>query len=148
TQSSPHIYPVLEHSFHAVAAASETERNRYLNLAQGAFATQLSQHFSQIVSGARTRRELLRLSLLLHDIGKPATRTVEANGRIRFFSHDQVGAEMVEPILRRLKFSDKEITLVKTVIAHHLRPILLAQNGVSDRAIYRFFRDTGDVGVD
>ncbi|MBI4673716.1 MAG: HD domain-containing protein [Chloroflexi bacterium] len=148
TQSPPHIYDVFEHSLYAVAAAEETERARYLNLAQGAFAEQLTAHFAQTTSGARTRRELLRLTLLLHDIGKPATRTVQESGRIRYFGHEDVGAQMVEPLLRRLKFSNDESVLVRTVLAEHLRPIFLAQNGVSDRAVYRFFRDTGAAGID
>lgn len=149
TQSAPHSYPVLEHSLYAVAAAEEAERSGYLNLAQGAFGGQLRAHFAQATSGGRTRRELLRLTLLLHDIGKPATRSIQPDGRIRFLNHEAVGAGMVEPILRRLRFSDKEITHVQTMVANHLRPILLAQSGgVSDRAVHRFFRDTGDAGVD
>lgn len=148
TQSPPHIYNVFEHSLVAVAAAGASERAGYGSLAHGAFREQLEAHFAQPTSGARTRRELLRLTLLLHDIGKPATRIVDESGRIRFFGHEDKGAEMVGPALRRLKFSNDEIDLVKTVVRHHLRPILLTQNGMSDRALYRFYRDTGAAGVD
>lgn len=148
TQSPPHIYEVFEHSLRAVAAAEETERAGYLNLAQGAFGAQLRDHFAQTVSAERTRRELLRLALLLHDIGKSATRSVEENGRIRFLGHENVGAEIVEVALRRLKFSNDEMGMTKVITTNHLRPLLLAQNGISDRAVYRFFHDTGDVGVD
>lgn len=148
TQSPPHIYDVFTHSLHAVAGAAELEHSDYGDVAQGAFAAQLEKHFSQITSAARTRRALLRLALLLHDIGKPATRSVEPGGRIRYFGHEQVGAEMAETALRRLKFSNDEIVRVKTILLNHLRPILLTQNGTSNRAIYRFFRDTGDIGVD
>lgn len=148
TQSPPHIYNVFEHSLHAVAAAEETERSNYSNVAGGAFREQLAAHFAQTTSGARTRRELLRFTLLLHDIGKPATRTVQESGRIRYFGHEDKGGELAAPALRRLKFSNDQIALVKTIIREHLRPILLAQNGMSDRAIFRFFRDAGDAGVD
>lgn len=147
-QSPPHIYNVFEHSLAAVAAAGETERAGYANSALGAFREELTAHFAQTTSGARTRREFLRLTLLLHDIGKPVARTVDASGRIRFFGHEDKGVELVEPALRRLKFSNDEIDLAKTVIRNHLRPILLAQNGMSARALYRFFRDTGTAGVD
>lgn len=148
TQSPPHIYEVFDHSLHAAAEAEKTERAGYMNLAQGAFGAQLREHFARRTAGERTRRELLRLALLLHDIGKPSTRTVETTGRIRFLGHDKVGVEMAELALRRLKFSNDEIALVKVIIAHHLRPLLLAQNGISDRAVYRYFRDTGGAGVD
>jgi len=148
TQSPPHIYDVWEHSLHAVAAAEETQRAQYANLADGAFREQLAAHFAQTTSGAHTRREMLRLALLLHDIGKPATRSVEDSGRIRYFGHEDKGVELAGPALRRLRFSNEQIHWVKTIIANHLRPILLAQNGMSKRAMYRFFRDTGDAGVD
>jgi tRNA nucleotidyltransferase/poly(A) polymerase len=148
TQSPPHIYDVFEHSLRAVAAAEKVEQAQYAQIAGGAFRTQLSAHFARRTSGTRTRRELLRLTLLLHDIGKPATRTVEESGRIRFFGHPAKGAELVEPALRRLRFSNDEIVLVKTIIAEHLRPILLAREDWSDRAVHRFYRDAGDAGVD
>lgn len=148
TQSPPHMYDVFEHTLYAVAAAEEAEREGYMNMAQGAFGEPLREHFSKPVSAERTRREWLRLALLLHDMGKPFTRTVEAAGRIRFFTHDEVGAEMVEPALRRLKCSNDEIALVKTIVQHHMRPLHLALGGISDRAVHRFFRDTGDVGID
>lgn len=147
TQSPPHIYDVFEHSLHAVTEGEDTERAGYLNIAQGAFGEQLRLHFAGRTLG-RSRSELMRLALLLHDIGKPNTRMVEPDGRIRFLRHEDVGADMAENILRRLRFSNGEIGLVKTIVAHHLRPILLAQNGISDRAVYRFFRDLGEVGVD
>lgn len=148
TQSPPHLYSVFEHSLHAVAGAEETERAGYLNLAQGAFGAQLRAHFSQTTSGARTRRELLRLALLLHDVGKPATRTVEADGRIRYFGHEHVGAQLASHALHRLKFSNEEIGLLKNIVANHLRPLHLTLSGLSNRAVYRYFRDLSDVGVD
>lgn len=148
TQSPPHIYNVFEHSLYAAAAAEEMENAEYQNLALGAFGAQLRGHFSQAISGGRTRRELLRLVLLLHDVGKPATRTLQEDGRIRYFGHEDVGADMVEGALRRLKFSNEETSLSEAIVRHHLRPLLLAQNGMGDRAIHRFFRDTGQIGVD
>ena len=150
TQSPPHIYDVFEHSLYAVAAAEEMERARFANIAGGAFAELLPAHFAQNTAGTRTRRVLLRLTLLLHDIGKPATRTIDESGRIRYFGHEDKGVELVAPALRRLKFSNDEIARVKTIVENHLRPILLAQQNValSNRAVHRFFRDTGDAGVD
>jgi tRNA nucleotidyltransferase/poly(A) polymerase len=50
--------------------------------------------------------------------------------------------------LTALKFSTDEIRRVMTIIGGHMRPHLLPETAVSRRAIYRFFRDTRDVGVD
>lgn len=64
----------------------------------------------------------LVLSVLLHDIAKPATRTVDAGtGRIRFNGHDQLGATMAEAILRRLKYSNDVIDAVVAAVAHHMQ---------------------------
>ena len=63
----------------------------------------------------------LCLSVLLHDIGKPATYSYDPEeDRIRFSGHDQVGAEMAEHILRRLKYSNKIIEDVVPMVANHM----------------------------
>jgi putative nucleotidyltransferase with HDIG domain len=63
----------------------------------------------------------LALSVLLHDIGKPATSTCdESDDRIRFNGHDRVGAEMAETILRRLKYSNNTIDDVCAMVANHM----------------------------
>jgi tRNA nucleotidyltransferase/poly(A) polymerase len=149
TQWEPHIYDVFEHSLQAVGALEETQRAEYQNIAEGALADHLIEHFSQVVSADHPRGVLLRLALLLHDAGKPPARSIEENGRIRFFRHEEVGAALAENALRRLRFSNEEIDLITIIVAHHLRPILLALSAsVSDRAVYRYFRATGDAGVD
>lgn len=64
----------------------------------------------------------LVLSVLLHDSGKPATRTLDpAEGRIRFNGHDRVGAAMAESILARLKFPNQIISAVVSAVANHMK---------------------------
>jgi poly(A) polymerase len=63
----------------------------------------------------------LILSILLHDIGKPASLTIDETGRIRFNGHDAVGATMAESILRRMKFSNEIIEQVVEMVACHMR---------------------------
>jgi poly(A) polymerase len=62
----------------------------------------------------------LVLSVLLHDIGKPATFAVDATGRIRFSGHDKLGAEMTEAIMTRLRFSRAEIDATVEAVANHM----------------------------
>jgi poly(A) polymerase len=61
----------------------------------------------------------LSMGALLHDVGKPATFTVE--DRIRFNGHDRVGAEMAKKICKRLRFSNKEIERIASLVREHLR---------------------------
>ncbi|MFZ4115808.1 MAG: CCA tRNA nucleotidyltransferase [Chthoniobacterales bacterium] len=62
----------------------------------------------------------LVLSVLFHDIGKPATRTVDEKGKMRFYGHDQVGARMAEKLLQRLRFSNKIIDAVIPAVRLHM----------------------------
>jgi tRNA nucleotidyltransferase/poly(A) polymerase len=62
----------------------------------------------------------LVLSVLLHDIAKPATFSVDPDGRIRFNGHDSLGAEMTGDILRRLKFHNDVIDPAVEAVANHM----------------------------
>jgi putative nucleotidyltransferase with HDIG domain len=62
----------------------------------------------------------LVFSVLLHDIGKPPTFAVDADGRIRFNGHDKLGAEMTEQVMTRLRFSRAEIDATVEAVANHM----------------------------
>jgi len=64
----------------------------------------------------------LCLAVLLHDIAKPPTRTVdEDSGRIRFNGHDALGAEMARSILSRLRYPNRVIDAVCPMVARHMK---------------------------
>lgn len=63
----------------------------------------------------------LAWSVLLHDVGKPPTYSVDANGHIRFQNHAAVGAELAEAILRRLRASNELREAVVHAVRHHMR---------------------------
>jgi putative nucleotidyltransferase with HDIG domain len=154
-QSAPHIHDVYEHT---LATIAEVERLGAIPDAQlgpdeqeflSPFAAELSAHFGQLICAGRKRSTLLKLAAMLHDVGKPQTQTLESDGRIRALGHQSVGADTAEAMLRRLRFSAREIRLIGTIVRQHMRPSWLLKSGpVTRRAIYRFFRDTGDTGVD
>ncbi len=62
----------------------------------------------------------LVFSVLLHDVAKPRTATVDNTGRIRFNEHDRIGAEMTEEIMRRLRFSGAEIDATVEMVRQHM----------------------------
>ena len=64
---------------------------------------------------------LLGWSVLLHDIGKPVTRSVECSGRIRFFSHETAGVEIAEKVLERLNFDDSSKETILHAVRNHMR---------------------------
>ena len=62
----------------------------------------------------------LVFAVLLHDVAKPRTATVDETGRIRFSGHDRLGAEMTEEIMRRLRFSGAEIDATVEMVRQHM----------------------------
>ena len=113
------------------------------------WSEELAGHFAGEVGSGSRRRTLLKLAALLHDICKPETKAVGEDGRTHFLGHAQKGAAAAADILERLRFSGKEAKLVETVIKYHLRPGQLSQEGMpTQRAIYRYFRDSGEAGID
>ena len=63
----------------------------------------------------------VRLALLLHDIGKIKTRTVGDDGRVHFYEHEFAGSDMVVDILKKLKYDNKTIDIVKFLVKNHMR---------------------------
>jgi poly(A) polymerase len=113
------------------------------------WSVELERHFNGKVSGGSTHRLLLKLAALLHDIAKPQTKTIDEQGRTRFFGHAREGARAATDILERLRFSTRETNLVAGIVRHHLRPVQTCQDELpSRRAIYRYFRDTGEAAID
>lgn len=99
------------------------------------------------VAGLLPEPRLMKLAALLHDVAKPPKAAV-VGGRLRFFGHEEYGAVMAEKIMEGLRFSREEIRLAAAIIGAHLRPGNLAANDtISDRAMFRFFRTLGDYTV-
>lgn len=161
-QPAPHHLDVLTHSLAAVEelettlaailaapeAPGESAAAALGLLPLVPYAGQIQAHLEERLGHDRPRLVSLKLATLLHDAGKPAARSIE-DGRIRFFGHPRSSAQITGEVMQRLRFSKPEVRLGILVARHHMRPLLLAgQGSVSARAVYRFFRDTGDAGVD
>lgn len=63
--------------------------------------------------------KVLRLTMLLHDIGKPDTLTIDEQGITHFYNHESLSAEMAKGILRRLKFDNDTINMVYKLVMYH-----------------------------
>ena len=87
---------------------------------------------------------VLRLSALMHDIGKPATRKLESGGGVTFYHHDVVGSKLAAKRLRELKFDNDTIKSVARLIELHLRFFGYSDQPWSDSAIRRYVRDADD----
>lgn len=119
--------------------------NEYL----GAFAQQLALHFAEPFPEGRTRRVLVEVAALLLDLGRDPAHSRRVDAHVEAGGKPVPGPRAVEEVLRRWRFSGREVRLVGQMLRHHLRPSwLLRAAPVTRRAVYRYFRDCGEVGVD
>jgi putative nucleotidyltransferase with HDIG domain len=92
---------------------------------------------------------MLKYAALLHDVGKPATRMVDATGRVRFPGHAAKSADIAMAISRRLRLSNCQRQTSDAVIRHHIRPLFLylaSETGRLGRhGRVRFFIRCGDM---
>jgi poly(A) polymerase len=87
---------------------------------------------------------ILRLAALLHDIGKPVTKRLEAGGAVSFHHHDVVGAKLAKKRMQELKFDNDTIKAVARLVELHLRFFGYSDQQWSDSAVRRYVRDSED----
>jgi poly(A) polymerase len=86
---------------------------------------------------------VLRLAAILHDIGKPRTRTLLPGGKVAFHNHEVVGAKMARKRLTELRFSREVIADVSRLVELHLRFHGYGDGEWTDSAVRRYVRDAG-----
>lgn len=86
---------------------------------------------------------VLRLAALLHDVGKPPTRT-EDEGGVHFYGHQNVGAQIATQLLKRLRYSNEIVEPMANLVRMHMRPGKYDYTW-SDAAVRRLIRDAGDL---
>ncbi|MBI4201225.1 MAG: HD domain-containing protein [Chloroflexi bacterium] len=153
TQPKEHYWDVFHHNVETVGAVEgllERIWEPSWPLDSVPWTPDLQDYFQQVVGEGHTRATLLKLAGLLHDIAKPATRTIDPTGRIRFRGHHSQGAEMASVILRRLRLGRRSAKMIELQVEHHLRPGQMSHGNdmPTPHAVYRFFRSAGDAAVD
>jgi len=169
TQTAPHIYDVWEHTLKvqgylesilsALAPGYRADDTKdlftgLLTLRIGRFRDQFTAHFADSLNTDRSVRSALFFAALYHDIEKPSTKSIGEDGRIHFYEHEIKGAETAAQRGEAFNLSNDEIGRIRKIILHHMRfhaftsRMEAEQKEPSRKAIYRFFRDTGEAGVD
>lgn len=111
-QKGYHAFDVLDHSLLACDYSAENNYNHFV-----------------------------RLASLFHDIGKPATKALDASGAWAFYNHDKVSAKLAEDILLRFRYSNETIEKVVHLVKQHM---FLYEENWNDAAVRRFIIRVGE----
>lgn len=141
--SRPHRLPLWEHSLQTLWSLELLLTN--LERLFPDEAGRLRERLDREIEAGITETAILKLLALLHDVGKPSTRSVQPDGRVRFPRHEQAGLPILTRLCGRLRLGRLASSLVAGIEQHHLRPIHLASAPtVTETAQYRFFREAGE----
>jgi poly(A) polymerase len=134
-----HTLAVLEHTLEV-----EGDLARFA----GERAEEVGELLDEPLADEMTRRTGLRFGALFHDIGKPATRA-EKDGFVGFRGHDQVGAEIIGGICKRLRASRRLTQHLQALALHHLRlGFMIPEMPLPARRVHAYLRATEPVSVD
>jgi len=89
------------------------------------YSSEIEAYLNFSIVKGRNIKSLLKLAILLHDIGKPLVRAMDKNGRIRFFDHHFRGATLALNIGIRLKLANRESKFISDIIGYHMYPLSL-----------------------
>jgi len=114
----------------------------------GDLAGEVESFLAEPLADELTRQGALRFGALFHDLGKPDTRA-EGSGYVTFIGHDEVGAQIIASICKRLRTSRALSGHLQGLALHHLRlGFLIHQRPLSRRAIYDYLVATEPVSAD
>jgi UTP:GlnB (protein PII) uridylyltransferase len=116
-QNDFHHQDVWSHSLSALEALESFLANPE-KLLDG-YVGEAQASLSQKLAGDRNRETMLKLAVLIHDIGKPSCQTVDEDGAIHFYGHEVAGAQLAISLCSRLRFSNKEIDFVSQLVRQH-----------------------------
>jgi poly(A) polymerase len=136
-----HAGGLFEHSFLTLSAAENILNN--LNKIFPDDAAAIEEYFSKddVYSENVNHKNLLKFAALFHDAAKPETAKKEG-AKIRFFGHEERGADKLKEIMLSLKTGKKDASDAAFLVANHMRPSTLTKNNsVTKKAALKFFRD-------
>jgi tRNA nucleotidyltransferase/poly(A) polymerase len=141
TQNSFHHLDVFDHVLAAADAMGELLSNPATYFP--ATADAINDRLDSPLAGDATRRQMLSVAAIVHDVGKPGCRFTDEEERVRFFNHDRLSATQAEAILSRFRASKRTTGAVTQLVRQHMHLVALVnERDISERARVRYLRAT------
>jgi poly(A) polymerase len=145
-QGPNHHLDVYGHTLAVLERTLEVEAD--LERFGGERAAELKAFLAEPLADEMTRVTALRFGALLHDVGKPTTRS-ERDGYVTFIGHDRDGAELIGRLCRRLRASRELTRHLQGLALHHLRlGFMVHEAPLPPRRVHEYLRATEPVEVD
>lgn len=140
----PNLHHHLDLFMHSIEVVKQIQ-NVYENSSE-----EVKKHLQKIDFGGATRLAHLKFAGFLHDIGKPSTWTIEEDtGKHRFIKHDDIGSKMSVKLLKKAKFSKKQIDYISKMIKFHIYPShVVSSPEINDKIYMRFIRKMENEVID
>jgi poly(A) polymerase len=142
-QGQHHIYPLDKHTLKVYEYAEKILENDDINFDKELLDFIKSQIPNYQFLGDFGTKEAIKLSALLHDIGKPHTIKIDEKGNVTFYEHDKVGEELTAKISNELSFGEELSRFLQKMVRMHLRIFYLRESleNLTPRAYGKLLRE-------
>lgn len=127
-----HIVDCFEHSMLSIKAFEEIINKN--NFFESHICNEINKVLNEKLEDGLTKKDIIKLGLLFHDMGKPEAKTIDNTGRIRFRKHESIGADKIFSIGKNLKLSDKNILILYKYIRYHMILLQMYKTGDMSRS--------------
>lgn len=143
-QVPPNLHHHLDLFNHSIETVNQVQKFYEIS------SKEVQEHLKKVDFGGFSRLAHLKLAALMHDIGKFSTWTIEPDtGRHRFIKHEDVGAKLAIPILKKMCFSNKQIDYISYIIKKHMYPTaVVSAPELNDKVMMRYVRKSADNAID
>ena len=143
-QVPPNLHHHLDLFNHSIETVNQVQKFYEIS------PKEVQEHLKKVDFGGFSRLSHLKLAALMHDIGKFSTWTIEPDtGRHRFIKHEDVGAKLAIPILKKMCFSNKQIDYISYIIKKHMYPTaVVSAPELNDKVMMRYVRKSADNAID
>ena len=140
----PNTHHHLDLFYHSLETVRQIQL-LYLNAEK-----EVKSHLEELSFGAHPRLAFLKFAGFMHDIGKFSTWSIEEEtGRHRFIKHDDAGAKLAVPFLKKMNFSNKQIDYLTSMIKNHMYPSqVISAPELNEKVMMRYVRKMEDNSID